>query len=357
MNSSLAEFMSFASDTHLIVSVIAVLAVLCIIAFKPLNVKDSNTFWWSLILCIIILCRIALQPIGWGTGGDRENYAYRLILSSDNILEAMSEQPDPLFTLLSQMIYSFTDLDGYFWAIAFIYISLYWWASKRLSKGRIFWMLLAVTMSFGFIAYGTNTLRAGLAIALLLLGITYYDKKVPLAVCLALSLSLHMSMIIPISMFLVSKFFPKTRLFFILWIISIPVSFLAGDFFNTLFASFSDDSRTHYLMDDSETYKVGFRIDFILYSLLPLAIGYYYIFKRGFRSALYRNIYNTYVLTNIFWILVIRANFSDRFAYLSWFLIPVILAYPILRRPDVVRAPNAWLASIIAGETLFAIFV
>ena len=39
----------------------------------------------------------------------------------------------------------------------------------------------------------------------------------------------------------------------------------------------------------------------------------------------------TYVLANAFWVMVIKAAFSNRFAYLSWFLYPVVLAYAVIR--------------------------
>ena len=40
---------------------------------------------------------------------------------------------------------------------------------------------------------------------------------------------------------------------------------------------------------------------------------------------------NTYLLCNSFWVMMIRANFSNRFAYLSWFLYPIVLAYAVIR--------------------------
>lgn len=36
----------------------------------------------------------------------------------------------------------------------------------------------------------------------------------------------------------------------------------------------------------------------------------------------------------LFWVLVIRANFSDRFAYLSWFMYALVMMYPLLESPD-----------------------
>ena len=39
----------------------------------------------------------------------------------------------------------------------------------------------------------------------------------------------------------------------------------------------------------------------------------------------------TYMLANSFWVMVNRAAFSNRFAYLSWFLYPVVIAYAVIR--------------------------
>ena len=47
----------------------------------------------------------------------------------------------------------------------------------------------------------------------------------------------------------------------------------------------------------------------------------------------YLLLFGMYVYSNAFWIMVIRSSFSNRFAYLSWFLYPVVLAYPMLRFP------------------------
>ena len=42
-------------------------------------------------------------------------------------------------------------------------------------------------------------------------------------------------------------------------------------------------------------------------------------------------LFSTYILANSFWVMVIKAAFSNRFAYLSWFLYPVVLAYAVIR--------------------------
>ena len=75
----------------------------------------------------------------------------------------------------------------------------------------------------------------------------------------------------------------------------------------------------------------GFRFDFLFYSAFPVWMIWYVTQRRKFNNPEYSVYANTYLLCNAFWILVIRASFSNRFAYLSWFLYPLVIAYPLMR--------------------------
>jgi hypothetical protein len=77
--------------------------------------------------------------------------------------------------------------------------------------------------------------------------------------------------------------------------------------------------------------STGFRWDFLLYSSAPVAMIWYVTYYRRFSDPEYTAIANAYLLSNAFWIMVIRAAFSNRFAYLSWFIYPMVIAYPLLR--------------------------
>ena len=154
-------------------------------------------------------------------------------------------------------------------------------------------------------------------------------------------------------MIMISKYYNKTPLYIKLWLFAVPVGLIAGGFFNSVFSSFVNDDRTAYLTTHNALYQQGFRLDFILYSLVPIVIGSYYTLVKKFKDRLYQIILNAYILTNVFWVLIIRANFTDRFAYLSWFMIPFVLAYPLLQRDAPVKRPNNWLAIILLGEAAF----
>ena len=77
-------------------------------------------------------------------------------------------------------------------------------------------------------------------------------------------------------------------------------------------------------------YGSKFRYDFLLYSILPMYIANIWMNRYHYYSSTYLLVYKAYVLANAIWLLVIRVAYCDRIAYLSWFLIPVLVVYPFL---------------------------
>ena len=98
---------------------------------------------------------------------------------------------------------------------------------------------------------------------------------------------------------------------------------------NTL-TSYLTYSRSN-MLSEGIIVTTSFRWDFIAYSGLGVAIGAYFILRRRFEDEYYRWIFNTYLLCNSFWILIIRAPYSNRFAQISWFILPIVLIYPFMR--------------------------
>lgn len=347
-----AEVAAHQSLTMTLVYAVGITATLrCLM--RPLNMPYKKTVNIVLLsLAALMVWRLGTFPIEWGMGTDRNNYAGNFLKIQDQGIEIKETMNDRLFYVLAKML-SFASVETYFVIVAGIYIGCYALACRRLAGSNAAMLFVAAMLSMGFMSYGTNTIRAGLAFSLVMLGIAASGRVRPMAVLFVCAALIHFSTVIPVAAFLISKYYDKTRLYFLLWVLAIPVSFAAGETFNTLLGELTIDDRTAYLIQENAAYRQGFRVDFILYSALPLLVGYWYIFKSGFVSALYRNLYNTYIITNIFWVLVIRANFTDRIAYLSWFLIPFVLAYPLLKSPDVFKNANLKMAAILGGEMLF----
>lgn len=318
--------------------------------------SKANTLLATIVLAAIVVVLLGFFPIEWGYGTDRVNYGRYFLDIQHGFTQIGFEQREYGFVLFQYIISRFCTVNQYFVLTAFVYILNYTVAIRRMVGGNSYWLLVAVVMSMAFTSYNLNTMRAGLAISFLVLSLSMYPSKIKMGICMFIAIIIHTSMLIPTMMIAVSFYYDRTPLYYKLWLLSIPVSFIAGGFFNSMFAGFSEDDRTQYLTTETSSYNIGFRIDFILYSLAPVLVGGYYIFKKNFRDKFYSVVYNSFLLTNIFWILVIRANYSDRFAYLSWFMIPFVLVYPLLKQKMSIKE-NVWLSAIIMGESIFRILV
>ncbi len=316
----------------------------------------SNTTWGSFALFALMLVLLGFFPIEWGYGTDRANYAYSFLQFKNNFSHVDFEQREVGFQLIQYLLSQVMNATQFMFCISLIYLTNYLVAIRRMVSTQAYWLFAAVVLSMSFTNYNINTMRAGLAISFIVLGLSMYKSKVRLILCLLIAWSIHASVIIPGGIIILCRYYNNTRLFYKLWILSIPLSLVAGSFFNSLFQGMGDDERTEYLTAMNDKYNIGFRIDFILYSLAPMLVGYYFIFKKGVSDRFYVLIYNAYLLTNMFWIFVIRANYSDRFAYLSWFLIPFILVYPLLTQKMNLNY-GEWLGLILLGETIFQFMV
>lgn len=318
----------------IVINILWIFTILLAIIQSSIN-RKINAFTICLILSVIISTIFSSIPITFNIWDDHTNYAYAFVTSlSDENLHAPFKEI--LFIALNKTIRSFTDnYHVFFFIIALIYTIAYSWTSKRLtnSSGTLIMFMMFVTSLF-FVAYGVNTIRAGLAMSLLILGFTFYNQsKITFAILALCAINIHSSMLLTLCAFIAAFFIKKPKMCFTIWLVSIILSISLGNWFEGIFASTFEDDRTQiYLMQDptKTLYKIGFRWDFVIYSLIPIVIGYYYIYRRHFQDKFYTILYCTYLIANSFWVLVIRANFTDRFAYLSWALMPIILMYPLL---------------------------
>lgn len=316
------------------------------------NVRKKSVNLFAIPLTLLVTFLIAFFPVPWNTGGDRELYALAIEYNRMFGIGALSQ--DKLFGIYNNLMAGIVNYQGWFIITALIYSFNHYLFARKVVPNYTFLLLLMFFSSLMFYGYGTNTIRAGFAASFILLAIANYNSIWKMGLYMLLGVGCHMSMAIPSIALIITRFLDKPRLYYALWFISIILSAVMGSYFEVLFASIGGGSRVSYLaVSASETtYKVGFRIDFILYSCIPVLAGYYYIVKKQFKDRFYSILYNTYLLANCFWILVIRANYSDRFAYLSWFIYPVVLIYPLLKEHLVINQSKK-IVLIVFLHTLF----
>ena len=119
-----------------------------------------------------------------------------------------------------------------------------------------------------------------------------------------------------------------------------------------------DDRMTQYItLDEMDQFsQVGFRWDFLIYSAAPIVMGWYICIYKQVSDNWYNVLVTVYCLCNAFWVMVIRSAFSNRFAYLSWFLYPIVIAYPLVNR-KIREDQDGFTGWILLAYAMFSVFM
>ena len=253
----------------------------------------------------------------------------------------------------------------FFLSIAAIYFGCMAWACVSLFPRDKMVAFLVYLGAFSTFSYGTNGIKAGVAASVFLVAIAMYERRRLLwTILLALiSLGFHHSMIVLVAAFVVCHFVKNSKVFFALWAFAFVIALLHITFFQQLFAGFADEQGASYLTGTGGHIRSdilgGFRIDFIIYSAMPIIVGWIAIYKKHIMSRGYSFILNLYLLSNTIWLLCMYAEFTNRIAYLSWFMLPIALIYPFLNEKWGKKQYQTfrWVALGHLGFTLFMQYI
>lgn len=304
-------------------------------ADKLLNNKRTDFVIWLYVILFIIV--VGLRPVSRAFG-DMGAYARMFRNFSEGDVWDLPTGDTPFF-LLEYWCAQRMDAQWFFLIVEIIYILPVLVACWRFFKKNDYIAILFCIAAFSFFTYGVNGIRNGAACSLVILAISFIQgglgEKILCAVFSLIAINFHHSTALPVLGMIVAYLVKSPRIMFVFWVFSIIVSLIAGDYVSNLFAGLGfDDRLSDYIVTEAEEdlfSYTGFRWDFLLYSAIPVIMGYYIIFRKKVFDPTYLLLLGTYIYANSFWIMVIRANYSNRFAYLSWFLYPLVLAYPLLK--------------------------
>lgn len=231
----------------------------------------------------------------------------------------------------------------FFLFIEVVYVFGMLFSAVLLTRNNLWMSMLFMYTSFSFVSFAENGIRNGMSCSVLMVGICLLtdnrtSRKVWAYIFMFMALGIHRSSLLPIMAAIASQYAIKdTKNALRFWVASIAISLVAGPLMEQFFASLGFDDRmtTYTQIDESvkeATFsKTGFRWDFFLYSVFPVIMIWYVTKYRRFNDKTFHVLAITYLLANSFWLMVIRAAYSNRFAYLSWFIYPLVIAYPLLR--------------------------
>lgn len=299
------------------------------------NYKSNDTL--AIILMLALTLLIGLRPISviWQFGDSVwYNRTYNLLVGTRFYLDLSATNLiwDNLFAFFACNDLGISSL---FLLGDILYFGCTYLACRKLFPQDTNAAYLVFLGALSTFSYSFNGVKAGIAASIFLLAIAYYEKKWLSIILVLISWGFHHSMQLPVAAYILTLIFKNPKWYFYGWFFSVLMALLHITAFQSLFSSMTDESGQGYLntLGGADFGGAGgFRIDFLIYSAAPILLGYKIIIKDKIRvSKMYKTILNLYLCTNAVWCLCMYASYCNRIAYLSWFMYPIVLIYPLLK--------------------------
>ena len=305
----------------------------------------QNTIVLPLLFTIILIYYIGMRECSW-LFWDMMLYRHMWLITDPDTYEFFMDFRREwffYFIIATTKKIAPDDVHFFFLTVAIIYIVCQFWACKKLLWENVWMAILFIYFSFQFYPFATNGIRNGMGAALAMLAIAFFCDRNKMgyivgSILFILAFGCHRSLIVPITALAISLFVIKDIKWSIyIWLVCIFVSFFSGGTFLSLMSGLGFDDRMSSYSEAGERTmsqfsRTGFRWDFLLYSAMPVWLAWYARHK-GVLNRTFTLLANTYIIANSFWIMVCRVAYSNRFAYLSWFLYALVIAYAAIRLP------------------------
>lgn len=336
---------------------------------KILHSDGSNSILLALLFTTITIIYVGLRPLGTEFG---DMMAYSRYYRNVSQYMPINMHTEWLWTNIQLFMKRMGfNVYEFFLFVATVYYTCMLICCFKLMRSNLWVAMIFFIWAFQTYTYGVNGMRNGFACSMVLVALCLIIESKPKRVLgfiiMFLALFIHRSSMLPSVAGIATLYVVKdTKTALRFWLASIAISLTLGPLVEAFFASLGFDDRfSSYQQGQYSTYNqsifshTGFRWDFLLYSSFPVAMIWYVTEYRKFSSQQFTMFANSYLLCNAFWIMVIRASFSNRFAYLSWFIYPVVMAYPLLRMnlwKDQDRK-TAIVTFLYTGFTFFMFFI
>lgn len=322
------------------------------------NARDYSAAKFILLITVLF---IGLRPLDF-VFADMSQYADILEMYRGTIFQFNWEAENKIYdNLMFFLACNGFPYPLYYTMIAAIYFTCYYLCIRKIFPNDTLVLFILFLSAFMTFTSATNGIKAGTATAIFMVAIAYYENWKVWVQLLIVSLGVHHAMQLPIAAFLCTKLYHKPKMYFIFWAFCLLCAVAHITVFQSIFANYTDEKGASYLISDGSEWggKAGFRIDFVVYSAMPVLVGYYAIIKKKFADVYYERILSIYMLANGVWMLCMYMNYNNRLAALSWGMYVVVLFYPVLRCawPGIKNATFRKMAWAHVGFTMFMHFI
>jgi hypothetical protein len=323
--------------------------------------SEIALFFFTLLSVVVILFIGLREPWGnWRFLGDTSAYTrtYHYIEAQglDNVTKDFG------FYLFMYLCSKLMNVQGFYILSAFLYVVPVAYTFRRHFSNYAFFAFLLYVSSMSFWAFGINGLRNGLAASFFIFSLNSLNRKWIMFLIIALSVSFHMSMLVPTIALITGFYVKNTKVLVFIWGIVALLMYFIGDQIELIISNllnqlnFDDRSENIYSNDFNEIIQRRYRLDFVIYSAVPIFLGYWFIQKKEYINKFYTILLNTYIIANTIWLLMIYAAYTNRIAFLSWFLMPLVLIYPLLKE-KLVQNQGQFIGLMILASLGFTLFL
>ncbi len=328
--------------------------VLCVLVLIMAARCNSNAIYNSsvarsmsdigkvLVLAIILI--VGFRPVS-GYFGDMVYYArgyYARVTSGEaNFLTTFfSFDGEFVFAALEDFCAQYGDVHTMFFICAICYFGGPYIVCNRLLGKYWFAPFTASACMIDYWGFAVNGVRNGAAAGLMILALSYGKRlavSVPLAI---LSVGVHKSMALVGVAAVLAHYYKNTKMYVCGWFGCILLSAVMGRSISAIMVAHlggADDRMERYLAYAQDVNIMarqsssGFRADFLLYSAVPIFIGYWYTQIKQINDSTYSWWLNVYIIANSFWVLMMWTANTNRFAAISWFIAGIVLMYPFFK--------------------------
>ncbi|TQD33494.1 EpsG family protein [Haloflavibacter putidus] len=351
---------------YVAISLVLVFSTLPLFKYTYLeNFPTINLQAGSVFLLLVTIGFIGLRdPWGhWSYLGDTGAYTRTYDLIQEGIRTEFSK--DVGFYIFMKLCSQIMGIQGFYLLSAILYVGLPYLTFKKWFGQYAFFALAAFVAAMSFWSFGINGVRSGLASSIFIFALSFRDKKWVLYALMLLAITFHKSMLLPMAAYIFASFYNNTKVLMLVWLGAIPVSLVVGQELETLISGiFTSDTviaderaLTYFSGDDKDLYtEQRFRLDFVIYSAIPILLAYWQLFKNKYKNKLFTFLINIYLIANTAWILLIYVPYTNRLAYLSWFLMPVILIFPFITIKEF-KSNNKVIGFILFGSLIFSLLM
>jgi hypothetical protein len=256
-------------------------------------------------------------------------------ISSLSIKETLSTSIyEPLFTILLWLLTRVSDSSYYLFGSIFILSSLI--LIKGLCNIFELWQVIFIYFTYTnyFLYYNLHghIIRQGFAVACLVLSLSYIvtNKTKKFYIWAIIAPLFHVSAWpFSVVLFLIKQFRIGLRLALIVWVTS--ASLLITGLNKIIFGFIKYEPIVRYTsIDILKRYPKVNRIDFLVFSGFFLFLSTILLKYVVGSLSNYKLLLNTYILFNAIFLSFGFIGYSDRLACYSWYIIPLLIWYPIL---------------------------